>query len=123
MTRESSLRGRRVSLVENVRVIVRQFFSNFHIPDGFDPDPAVLDHSITVRIARVIDEARIIPVDGRVDHDVIVNCEEIGVMSRAFVVGIPLVRLARSEPLAGVFNEPGSNRNRPYGKCTESLYR
>ena len=59
----------------------------------------------------------------RVDHDVIVNCEEVRVMSLAFVVGIPLVRLARSEPLACVFNESDSSRNRPYGKCTESLNR
>lgn len=110
-----------MSLVENVGVIVRQFFSNFHIPDRFDPDPAVLDNRITVRSARVIDEARIIPVHRRVDHNVIVNCEEVRVMSLAFVVGIPFVRLARSEPLACVFNEPDSSRNRRYGKCTETL--
>ena len=84
-----------MSLVENVGVIVRQFFSNFHIPDRFDPDPAVLDYGITVRIARVVDKPRIVPVDRRVDHDVIVNREEIRVMSLAFVVGVPLVRLTR----------------------------
>jgi hypothetical protein len=85
-----------VPLVEEVRVVVRQLFAGFDVADRLDPDASVLDYGIAIRRARVIDEPRLVSVDGGVDDDVVVDREEIRVMALIDAVGIPRIRSTAS---------------------------
>src|SRR5215216_5036412 len=51
IARIATLRRRSMSLLQHVRVIVRQLLPGLDIANRLDPDTAVLDHSIAVRIA------------------------------------------------------------------------
>ena len=86
MTWKAPLRGGSVSFLQNVGVIIRQLLARFHIPNGFDPDPAVVDDRIAVRVAGVVDEPRLVSVDGCIDHDVVIDSEEIRVVTIPFIV-------------------------------------
>ena len=110
-----------MSFLEYVRVIIRQLFARFHIADRLDPDPAVLDDRITVGVARVVDEPRIVAIHGGVDDGVIIYREEIGVMPVPLVVGVPLVGLFRRQPLSGVLDQAGSPWDWFRCKRTQSL--
>ena len=61
---------------ELVRVVVRQLFTALDVPDRFDSDAFVLDGRVTVGVARMVDPARLVAADGRVDHDIVVDGEE-----------------------------------------------
>src|SRR3954471_6957500 len=61
----------RMPLVEHIRVIVRELLSGRHVPNSLDPDAAIVDDGIAVRIAGVVDESGVVTVDGCVDHDVL----------------------------------------------------
>ena len=54
--------------------------------------PSSIDR-VAVRIARVVDEARLVAVDRRVDHDVVVDREQIG------VVPLAIARRGSARPL------------------------
>ena len=112
-----------MSLIENVGVIIRQLFSGFHITDSLDPDTLGLDHRIAVRVARVVDEPRFVPIDGRIDDDIVIDCEKVGVMPVRFVVRVSGICLDRRKALAGVFDESRSFRYALRCESTESLNR
>jgi hypothetical protein len=80
VARESSLCRRRVPLIENVGVVIRQLFARPDIANRLDPDSSVVDYRITVGIARMVDEPRVVSPDGSVDHDVIVDRKKKSVM-------------------------------------------
>ena len=104
MTGKPPLRRVSVPFLEHVGVVVRQFLPPLHIANCLDPDPATVDDRVAVRIARVVDEPRLIPVYSSVDHDVIVDCKEVSVVPVRFIVRIPRVGLFRRQLLAGVFD-------------------
>src|SRR5215831_11495405 len=92
---EPSLSSRRVALLEDVLVVVRELVTGSDVAHGRDPDAPVLDDRVAVRITRVIDEPRLVAVDRRVDDDIVVNGEEERVMPLAGHVGVPRLRLRR----------------------------
>jgi len=71
----------------------------------------------------MIDEARFVPADRGVDHDVIVDGEKEGMMPLLVDVGVARVRLGRRQPLPGIFDEARARGNRASGECTEPLNR
>ena len=85
-----------MSLIENVGVIIRKLFARFHIADGLDPYTLVVDHGIAVGITGVVYEPRFIPIDRSIDDDVIIDREEIRVVSRCCVIGVSRVCVSRS---------------------------
>src|SRR6185369_7048569 len=107
--------------LEHVRVIVRELLPRLDIANRLDPDAIFIDHGIAVRIAGVIEEARVVPVDGGVDHHMIVDGEEIGVMPLTLDVRIPRVGLGRSEPLSRILDEARARGNAARRKATEPL--
>ena len=120
MAGEAPFGGWTVAFVENVRVVIRELFAGLNLPDGLDPDPPILYHCIAVRIAGMIDEPRLISAYGSIDDDVVVDSEEVGVVP-ASIVGVPGIRLGRSQPLPGVLNYPHPRPDWPDSKPPESL--
>ena len=123
MTWKSSLGGGRMPFLEYIGVIIRQLFARFHIADRLNPDPAVLDDRITVGVARVFDEPRIVSIHCCVDDDVIIYREEISMMPVALVIGVSLVRPFRRQPLSGVLDQACSSWDWFRCECTQSLNR
>src|SRR5690606_27044676 len=80
------LHRRRVRLVQDVRVVVRQLLARLDVADRLDEDAAILLHRLAVRIAGVIDPARVVAVPPAVDHRLVVHGEEEGVVGLDAVV-------------------------------------
>jgi hypothetical protein len=112
-----------VAFLEHVRVVVRELFARLDVANGLDPNATVVDHGVAIRIARVIDESRLVAVDGGVDHDVVVDREQERVMSFAVDVGISRVGFGGREPLTRVFDETRPRGNSARSECTEPLNR
>ena len=109
-------------LLEDVRVVVGQLLARADVANCLDPDSAVVNDGIAVRIARVVDEARFVALERRVDHDLVVNRKEKGVVPLACNVGITRVGLRNSEPLPRIFDEPDASRNGTSGKPADALH-
>lgn len=121
-TRIPPLRRRRMPFLQLVRVVVRQLLSRRYVADRFDPDSPIVNHRVAVRIAGVIDEPRVVPVDRRVDHDVIVDREQERVMAGA-VFRIARVGDGWRQSLARVLDQPCAGGNAPGGERAKSLDR
>ena len=121
MTGKPPLRRGSVSFIQHVGVVVRQFLPRFHFANCLDPDPATVDDRIAVRIARVVDEPRVVSVYSSVDDYIVVDREEVSMVSAGFIVGVTLVGLFRRQPLAGVFDESKAFGYRSSCKRTQSL--
>src|SRR5258708_12066424 len=65
----------------------------------------MLDQGIAVWVARMVDEPRVVPVHGGVDHDHVVDREQECVMPAA-ILRVSRIRLGRRQPLAGIFDQP-----------------
>ena len=122
MTWKSFFRRGCVTLIENVGVIIRQLFAGFHIADSLDPYAKVVYDGIAIRVTRVIDESRVISIYRGIDDDVVIDREEVGVVTLSIIIRVTGICLSRREPLAGVLDEPRPRRNSVCGKCAHSLY-
>jgi hypothetical protein len=71
----------------------------------------------------VVDEARFVSADRRVDHDVVVDREEERVVAFSIDVGITGVGFRRREALTRVFDEPRARWDLACGECAEALDR
>jgi hypothetical protein len=109
-----------VPLVEDERVVVTELLSWTNVTDRLDPDAAIVDHRVAIRVAAVVDPARLVAVDGRVDDDIIIDGKEKRVL-RAWHLGISGVRLGRGKALSGVFDESSPGRNRSRGKSAQAV--
>ena len=69
----------------------------------------------------MIEEAGLVAVLRGVDHDVLVDGEQEGVMPFTVHLGIALVRLVGSEPFAGVFDHPRACGNPRRGEGADAL--
>ena len=119
----ATLGGGRMALVEDVGVVVRQLFARLDVANRLDPDTAVVDHRVAVRVARVVDEPCLVAADGGVDYHVVVDREKERVVPFSLDVGIARVGLGRSETLAGVFDETYTRRDAAGGECAQALNR
>ena len=112
-----------MAFLEHIRVVVRELFARFDVANGLDPDATVVDRRVAIRIARVIDESRLVAADGGIDHDVIVDREQERVMTFAVDVGISCVGFGGREPLTRVFDETRPRGNSARSECAEPLNR
>jgi hypothetical protein len=118
MTRKATLRRWTVALFENVGVVVRKLFSGKYVSNRLDPDSIVVDDCITVRVTGVIDEPRLIATNRSVDHDVIIDCEKIRVMSLRFFIRVASIGLRWRESLTCVLDQPYTSGNE--SRCERS---
>ena len=70
----------------------------------------------------MVDESCVVAINGRVDHDVVVDCEQEGVMPLTRHVGIARLGLHRREPLSGVFDQPRAGGNAPRRERAQPLH-
>src|SRR3954463_6703276 len=88
-----------------VLVIVRQLGTGRYALDRFDPDATALDVRVTVRITRVVDEARIVAVEGGVDDPPAVQREQKRVVPLIPLVGIPAIRFRVADRFTGILDD------------------
>ena len=105
MTRESPLRRRTVTLLENLLIVVGQFLARGDVPDGLDPDAPAVDHRIAIRIARVVDPARGIAAVLGVDHPPFVDVEIKGMVRVLGIVRMAALGFLPGDHFAHVFND------------------
>ena len=109
---------------ELVRVVIRELFAALNVPDRFDPDALVLDDCVAVGVAGMVDPARIVPADGRVDHDIVVDGEEERVVPDGGVVlGIAGIAFRRCQAFARVLDQPRARADATRGERAEPLDR
>src|SRR5690606_12264044 len=83
---------------------VRQLLAALDVADRLDEDAAVLVHRLAVRFARVVDPARVVAAPAAVDHRLVVDGEEEGVV-RLDVVVVAAVGLFPTDPFAPVLDQ------------------
>jgi hypothetical protein len=112
-----------VSLLQHIRVIVRELLAGSDVANGVDPDATVIDYRIAVRIARMIDEPRFVSIESGVDYDIVIDCKEIRMMPLLCTVGISLIRFSRRQALSRILDDSGAGCDRAGGESAEPLYR
>lgn len=112
-----------MTLLQHVRVVIRQLFAGSDVPNRIDPDSPILDDRVAVGITGVVDESCIVSIHRGIDDDIIVDGEEISMMPLLRIIRISLVRLLWSETLAGVFDQARARRDRTNCKSAEPLNR
>src|ERR1700682_5724068 len=83
-------------------IVVGQLFTGLNGPNGLDVDPLVLRRTCTIRIAAVVDEARLVSSDAAVDHDLGVDREQKGVIVVRILVLVACIRLIVADAIAEV---------------------
>src|SRR5882672_4604487 len=73
---------RRIVVLALDLVVVVELFARLDVAQRFDEDAPLLDHGLAVRVAGVVDVARLVAADARVDHRALVDDEEERVVVR-----------------------------------------
>src|SRR6476469_7799527 len=104
-----------------VLVIVRKLDSRLNISFRVNPDLPVLDHRLTVGIAGMIDQPRIVAVNRAIDDRFLVEREEKSVVTLHVLVIVPAVGFLVRDPLARVFDDSLPRTNSSLRKNSASL--
>lgn len=104
-------------------VIVGQFRALRNVADGLDKDAPALYDRFAVRVTRVVDKARLVPLLRSVDDRFVVDGKEKCVRPLHGIVVIALIRFAVRDAFAEIFDHPGARRDRPGGKRAQTLNR
>src|SRR5690349_7641507 len=93
----------RVALLVFEGVVVVQFLATLDVALGEDVDAAIVLLRLAIRIAGVVDEARVVAARAAIDHLAIVQREEEGVVDRPALLLGANGRFLGRDALAGVF--------------------
>ena len=110
-----------MSFLEDVRVVVHEFFTGFDVVDAFDPETLVADDDIAVGSTGMIEKACFIAVHRGVDDNIVINGKEKRVMPAVFV-RILRVGFSGRQSFAGILDDAGAGGNWPDGKGAHPLY-
>src|SRR5687767_15663300 len=88
-----------------ILIVVGELHARLDILFRVDPDLPPVDHRFAVRIAGVVDVARVVPLTVAVDHRLLVECEEESVMPPHRLVVVPPIGLGVRDALPGVFDD------------------
>src|SRR5215207_5279673 len=113
----------RVIVAALVLVVVDELRARRDRLDRLDEDALAIVDRLAVRRAGVIDEARIVPLHRRVDHRLVVDGEEEGVVAVHLLVVVALVRRAPGDALPNVLDDAGALLDRANGECSGALDR
>src|ERR1700728_5449059 len=102
---EDGIDVRRVVALAPDLIVVGELFARGDIAQRVDEHPRALDHRLAVRLAGVIDEARLVAADTRVDDRVLVGDEQERVVVVRCLVIVALVGLGVRDALAQVFED------------------
>jgi len=104
-----------------VLVVVRKLDSRLNISFRVNPDLPVLDYRLTVGIAGMIDQPRIVSVNRTVDDRFLVEREKESVVTLHVLVIVPAVGFLIRDPLARVFDDSLSRTNSSLCKNSATL--
>lgn len=71
----------------------------------------------------MIDESRVVSIKRGIDHDIVIDRKEIGMMSLFNAVGISLICFDRRNTLPGVLDDARASRDRPGRESPKPLNR
>src|SRR5688572_20440243 len=104
-----------------VRVVVRQLLAGSDAANRLDVDALSLVYRFAVRRTAVIDEARLVAVDRRVDHGLAVDGKQKGVVTAHAAVIVACVRFLRRDALTDVLDDACTLSDRANGESTAAL--
>lgn len=102
--------------VDDQAVIVREFFSNFYIPQRFKENAIAVLFGFQIRLARMINPSRRIAVVLGVDNVPVIQMKIEGVMGLAFVVRMTCQSFRPGDDFAFVFQKRFTGFNGTNGK-------
>ncbi len=94
-------------------IIVRQLFTRSNGADRFDKNSLVRIDGLAIRIAAVIDEARLVAVDAGIDHRFLVHGEQKGMAIERILIGVALVGLVMAHAVAEILDDGGALADAP----------
>src|SRR6266849_175217 len=86
-------------------IIVGQLFTGLNGPNGLHVDPLLLRRARAVRIAAMVDVARLVSSDAAVDHGLGIDGEQKGVIVVRILVVVARVRLVVADALTEVLDD------------------
>src|ERR1700683_4654656 len=104
-------------------VVVGQFLARLDVAPRIDEHAPLFDHRLAIRVAGVVDEARLVPLDTRIDHRARVHDEQEGMAVGGVLVQIAPVCLDVRDPLAQVLDDARALRDAGGGEHAESMQR
>lgn len=108
---------RRVRLIENQVVVIGQLFARPDAAGRLDENPAFLIDRLAIRRARMVKPAHRTAATGRVDHRLVIDCEQHGVGGILLLLAVALIGLFVADALAGILDQAaalGNIREREY---------
>ena len=93
-----------MTFLQDVSIVICQLLAALNIADRFDPDPLILDHSVAIGVAGMVDEPGFVSIHCSVDDHVIVDGKEKGVVSLSVFIIVLRICFVRGHALSDVFN-------------------
>src|ERR1700722_3768297 len=113
--------GRIVAIASDL-VVVGQLLARLNSADGLDEHAPVIDQRLAVRVAGMVDEARIIAIDAAVDHHAAIDDEQECVVVANVLVLVAPVSLAVRQPVAQVLDDTRALADAAQGKHTTAMH-
>ena len=104
-----------------VLVVISELDTRLDVPLGINPDSAVLDYRLTVRVARMIDQSGIVATTVSVDAGFLVEREQISVVAAHALVVVPAISFLVADSLSGILDNPLTRAYAPLRENTSSL--
>ena len=86
-------------------IVIGQFFAGLNRTDGFDEDASRVAYALAIRIAGMVDVARLIAVDPGIDDGLRIDREQKGVVVLRALLDISRVGLLVADPLAEILDD------------------
>jgi hypothetical protein len=107
--------------VHPIGVVVRELFTGLDRPLGEDEDAPADVGRLAARLARVVDEARLVAVHGGVDRGLAIDGEKKRVVALHRFVVVAGVGFGVGDPFAGVFDDACPRANFARSDCAAPL--
>src|SRR5262245_18125988 len=113
--------GRVATLAADL-VVVGELFARYDVAHGLDEHAPLLDDGFEVRIARMLDEECIVPIDAGIDHRALDDDEQERVIVVLVVVLVTTIGVTVRDALAEVLDDAGSLGDDAQRERAETVY-
>jgi hypothetical protein len=114
--------GRVVRLTLDL-IVVSELLARLDRAQCFDEHPTALDHRLAVRVAGVIDEARLVAIDACIDDGALIHDEQKSVGVAGILVLVAAVGLGVRDALAHVLDDARALADTARGEHTQPVQR
>src|SRR5205823_1004313 len=98
--------------------VVCELDAGLNVPPGINPDSGVLDDRFAVRVARMIDQARVVAAAVSIDTSLLVEREEISVVAPHALVIVPAICFLVADSFSGILDDLLARSYAPFRKNT-----